>query len=94
MGVSDHMIDIVLPWNTTLNIIGETNGDNDRTMYGIPRIESIAEILEFKLVQLSGTVTEIKGLKVITTSAGKIGMPFKAKDVGSPAKVYIKALLK
>ena len=88
------MIDTVLPWNTALNIVGETNGENDRTIYGIPRIESIAEILEFKLVQLSGTVTEIKGLKVITTSAGKLGMPFKAKDVGSPTKVYIKALLK
>lgn len=94
LGVSDHMIDTVLPWNTALNIVGETNGENDRTIYGLPRIESIAEILEFKLVQLSGTVTEIKGLKVVTTSAGKLGMPFKAKDVGSPVKVYIKALLK
>lgn len=94
LGVSDHMLDTVLPWTNALGIIGETNGDNDRTMYKIPRIGQIAEILECKLVQRNGTVTELKGLKAITTVAGKVGIPFKAKDVGDPVKMYIKALLK
>lgn len=94
LGVSDDMIDIVLPWTHELEVPVEINGDNDRVIYRLPRIESIAEILEFRLIQRSGTVTEIKGLKVITTSTGRKGIPLKAEEIGDPVKVYVKALLK
>jgi len=94
LGVSDDMIDIVLPWTHDLEVPIEINGDNDRVIYKLPRIESIVEILEFRLVQRNGTVTEIKGLKVITTSTGRKGIPLKAKEIEDPVKVYVKALLK
>ena len=94
LGVSDDMIDIVLPWTHELEVPVEINGDNDRVIYRLPRIESIAEILEFRFIQRNGTVTEIKGLKVITTSTGRKGVPLKAAEIGDPVKVYIKALLK
>ena len=94
LGVSDDMIDIVLPWTHDLEVVGETNGANDRVIYKLPRIESIAEILEFRLIQRNGTVTEIKGLKVITTSTGRKGVALKSAEIGDPVKVYVKALLK
>jgi len=94
LGVSDDMIDIVLPWTHELEVPVEINGDNDRVIYRLPRIESIAEILEFRFIQRNGTVTEIKGLKVITTSTGRKGVPLKAAEIGDPVKVYVKALLK
>jgi hypothetical protein len=94
LGVSDDMIDIVLPWTHELEVPVEINGDNDRVIYRLPRIESIAEILEFRFIQRNGTVTEIKGLKVITTSTGRKGIPLKAKEIEDPVKVYVKALLK
>ena len=94
LGVSDDMIDIVLPWTHDLEVPIEINGDNDRVIYKLPRIESIVEILEFRLVQRNGTVTEIKGLKVITTSTGRKGIPLKAEEIEDPVKVYVKALLK
>ena len=94
LGVSDDMIDIVLPWTHDLEVVGETNGANDRVIYKLPSIESIAEILEFRLIQRNGTVTEIKGLKVITTSTGRKGVALKSAEIGDPVKVYVKALLK
>ena len=94
LGISDTMVDSVLPWTHDLEVVAETNGANDRVIYKLPRIESFAEILEFRLIQRSGTVTEIKGLKVITTSTGRKGIPLKADEIGDPVKVYIKALLK
>ena len=94
LGVSDDMIDIVLPWTHDLEVVGETNGANDRVIYKLPRIESFAEILEFRFIQRNGMVTEIKGLKVITTSTGRKGIPLKAAEIGDPVKVYVKALLK
>lgn len=94
LGVSDTMVDTVLPWTHDLEVVGEINGTNDRVIYKLPRIESIAEILEFRLIQRNGTVTEIKGLKVITTITGRKGIPLKAEEIGDPVKVYIKALLK
>ena len=94
LGVSDDMVDTVLPWTHDLEVPVEINGDNDRVIYRLPRIESIAEILEFRFIQRNGTVTEIKGLKVITTSTGRKGIPLKAAEIGDPVKVYIKALLK
>ena len=94
LGISDDMVDIVLPWTHDLEVPVEINGDNDRVIYRLPRIESIAEILEFRFIQRNGTVTEIKGLKVITTSTGRKGVPLKAAEIGDPVKVYIKALLK
>lgn len=94
LGISDTMVDTVLPWTHDLEVVAETNGANDRVIYKLPRIESFAEILEFRLIQRSGTVTEIKGLKVITTITGRKGIPLKAEEIGDPVKVYIKALLK
>ncbi len=94
LGNSDTMVDTVLPWTHDLEVVGEKNGANDRVIYKLPRIESFAEILEFRLIQRSGTVTEIKGLKVITTSTGRKGIPLKAEEIGDPVKVYVKALLK
>ena len=94
LGVSDDMIDIVLPWTHELEVPVEINGDNDRVVYKLPRIESFAEILEFRFIQRNGTVTEIKGLKVMTTSTGRKGIPLKSAEIGDPVKVYIKALLK
>ena len=94
LGNSDTMIDTVLPWTHDLEVVGEINGTNDRVIYKLPRIESIAEILEFRFIQRNGTVTELKGLKVITTSTGRKGVPLKAEEIGDPVKVYIKALLK
>lgn len=94
LGISDTMVDTVLPWTHDLEVVAETNGANDRVIYKLPRIESFAEILEFRLIQRSGTVTEIKGLKVITTITGRKGIPLKAAEIGDPVKVYIKALLK
>ena len=94
LGVSDTMVDTVLPWTHDLEVVGEINGTNDRVIYKLPRIESIAEILEFRLIQRNGTVTEIKGLKVITTSTGRKGVALKSAEIGDPVKVYVKALLK
>lgn len=94
LGISDTMVDTVLPWTHDLEVVAETNGANDRVIYKLPRIESFAEILEFRLIQRSGTVTEIKGLKVIITITGRKGIPLKAEEIGDPVKVYIKALLK
>ena len=94
LGVSDTMVDTVLPWTHDLEVVGEINGTNDRVIYKLPRIESIAEILEFRFIQRNGTVTEIKGLKVITTSTGRKGVALKSAEIGDPVKVYIKALLK
>ena len=94
LGVSDTMVDTVLPWTHDLEVVGEINGTNDRVIYKLPRIESIAEILEFRLIQRNGTVTEIKGLKVITTSTGRKGIALKSAEIGDPVKVYVKALLK
>ena len=93
LGVSDTMVDTVLPWTHDLEVVGEINGTNDRVIYKLPRIESIAEILEFRLIQRNGTVTEIKGLKVITTSTGRKGVALKSAEIGDPVKVYVKALL-
>ena len=94
LGISDTMVDTVLPWTHDLEVVAETNGANDRVIYKLPRIESFAEILEFRFIQRNGTVTEIKGLKVITTSTGRKGVPLKAEEIGDPVKVYVKALLK
>ena len=94
LGISDTMVDTVLPWTHDLEVVAETNGANDRVIYKLPRIESFAEILEFRFIQRNGTVTEIKGLKVIVTSAGRKGVPLKAAEIGDPVKVYVKALLK
>ena len=94
LGISDTMVDTVLPWTHDLEVVAETNGANDRVIYKLPRIESFAEILEFRFIQRNGTVTEIKGLKVITTSTGRKGIPLKAEEIEDPVKVYVKALLK
>ena len=88
------MVDTVLPWTHDLDVAVETNGDNNLVVYKLPRIESFAEILEFRLIQRSGTVIEIKGLKVITTSTGRKGVALKSAEIGDPVKVYVKALLK
>lgn len=94
LGNSDTMVDTVLPWTHDLDVAVETNGDNNLVVYKLPRIESFAEILEFRLIQRSGTVIEIKGLKVITTSTGRKGVALKSAEIGDPVKVYVKALLK
>ena len=94
LGNSDTMVDTVLPWTHDLDVAVETNGDNNLVVYKLPRIESFAEILEFRFIQRNGTVIEIKGLKVITTSTGRKGVALKSAEIGDPVKVYVKALLK
>ena len=46
LGISDTMVDTVLPWTHDLEVVAEKNGANDRVIYKLPRIESFAEILD------------------------------------------------
>ena len=95
LGTSPTKIDQVFEWNT-LNVGTETNGTNDRVIYGIPYFDAVAVVLEFYLIFTDGTAMKMEDFSFGSLSSGKVGIAFKSSSVGgkTTSRMYLKALLK
>ena len=94
LGTAPTKIDQVFQWQN-LDISVETNGANNRVIYGVPYIDAISTVLECYLIYTDGTSAKID-VQFGQMSSGKMGIAFNSNATGgkSTNKLYLKALLK